>query len=87
MVMSGVPIHAVAAILGDTVLTIEKNYMHLQPDWLRRAMEIRYGGQIDSPQGQKTGQNFAFYPQIVSIDSQQKDSQVQENRAFAGVDC
>jgi len=52
MAMAGVPMHAIAAILGDTVHTVTKTYMHLQPDWLKGAMTMRYvaqNEQKDSP--------------------------------------
>lgn len=55
MAMAGVPMHAIAAILGDTVYTVTKTYTHLQPDWLKDAMTMRYvaqNAQKDSPSNQ-----------------------------------
>lgn len=52
MAMAGVPMHVIAAILGDTVYTVTKTYMHLQPDWLKDAMAMRYvaqNAQKDTP--------------------------------------
>jgi len=56
MAMAGVPMNAIAAILGDSITTVMKNYLHMQPDWLRGAMTMRY-----------TPQNDALNTQNVSI--------------------
>lgn len=38
-VARGVPLIKVALFLGDTVKTVEKNYAHLQPDYLEDVFE------------------------------------------------
>ena len=32
-------IQIIAAFLGDTIKTVEENYMHLSPDYLRQAVD------------------------------------------------
>jgi len=36
--MRGVPLYDIAQVMGDTMATIEANYLHLSPDHLRRAV-------------------------------------------------
>lgn len=36
--MKGVPLYDIAQVMGDTMATIEANYLHLSPDHLRRAV-------------------------------------------------
>ena len=35
----GIPMHTIAAFLGDTERTVQKNYQHLSPDYLRSAVD------------------------------------------------
>ena len=35
----GVAMNVIAGFLGDTMKTVEKNYMHLSPDYLRSAVD------------------------------------------------
>jgi integrase len=42
----GVPMHTIAAFLGDTERTVRKNYLHLSPDYLRMAVDREPTAQI-----------------------------------------
>jgi len=35
----GLDMKIIAAFLGDTMKTVEENYMHLSPDYLRQAVD------------------------------------------------
>lgn len=35
----GVAMNVIAGFLGDTMKTVEKNFMHLSPDYLRQAVD------------------------------------------------
>jgi integrase len=48
-VAAGVPIAHVARLLGDTVATVERNYVHLTPDHLRGAVEDAWNDQRNAP--------------------------------------
>ena len=36
--MRGISMEEIAGVLGDTIKTVEKNYLHLSPDYLRSAI-------------------------------------------------
>ncbi len=46
--MAGVPMIEIAAMVGDDVRTIEKNYLHFAPDYLRGAINARVSSDADS---------------------------------------
>lgn len=48
-VMAGVPVWDIAQMLGDTIATIEKSYMHLRPGHLARAANHYTQSQSQSP--------------------------------------
>ena len=38
-VEDGLDMKIIAAFLGDTIKTVEENYLHLSPDYLRQAVD------------------------------------------------
>ena len=52
--MDGVPMNQIAAMLGDTQKTAEKNYLHLSPDYLRSAVN-------------RDSESYAVTPQIAQV--------------------
>ena len=52
--MDGVPMNQIAAMLGDTQKTVEKNYLHLSPDYLRSAVN-------------RDSESYAVTPQIAQV--------------------
>jgi integrase len=38
---AGVDLYAIAGVLGDTLSTVEKNYLHHAPDHLRGAINFK----------------------------------------------
>ena len=41
---AGVPMHEIAAVLGDTLATVTRVYLHHSPDYLRGAVNFRRRG-------------------------------------------
>lgn len=48
LVMRGVDLYTVAQLLGDTLVTVEKTYAHLSPDWKRAAI-AKLSGAVKLP--------------------------------------
>jgi hypothetical protein len=47
--LRGVSMAQIAHFLGDTVQTVERNYLHLQPDHLRGVLPPRKGNAASAP--------------------------------------
>lgn len=80
LIQQGVSIEAVAALLGDTVKTVMETYMHLQPTFLKAAMEIRNAQRKPL---QAVAQSDAQKTQIVSINNLQKGELRKANKRFS----